>query len=88
MKIDHGNSLIFLPGQDLDEFRWILASCISLPVVAARLYGGISRLHTRRLEKKLGGALALEEWEVHGLRKIREELAHQLSGRDLKPLGE
>jgi hypothetical protein len=57
---------------------WLAHPGIHLPYVAGRLYGQISRLHTRRLQDKLKGRSTLHSWEETRLQELKQEIACQL----------
>ncbi len=47
---------------------------IDVSFVADQLYGGRSRLHTRRLQDKLRGRSIFQEWEKERLAQLKEQL--------------
>jgi hypothetical protein len=54
--------------------HWLTQPYIDLYYVAARLYGRGSRLHTRKLQDRLGGRFHFQRWELDRLEEIRAEM--------------
>ena len=57
---------------------WLFNPFIDLDFVAQQLYGGRSRLHTRRLQDKLKGRSVFQQWETERLAQLREQLVANL----------
>jgi hypothetical protein len=57
---------------------WLHIPFVNVKYVASRLYGSSSRLHTYRLQKKMGNILPFEPWEIQQLNLIKQELRFQL----------
>jgi hypothetical protein len=58
--------------------NWLFNPFIDLAFVAEQLYGGRSRLHTRRLQDKLKGRSVLQPWERERLAQLKEQLIASL----------
>ena len=54
--------------------NWLFNPYIDLDFVADQLYGGRSRLHTRRLQDKLKGRSVFQQWEIERLAQLKEQL--------------
>jgi hypothetical protein len=58
--------------------NWLFNPYIDLDFVAEQLYGGRSRLHTRRLQDKLKGRSVFQQWETERLAHLKEQLIANL----------
>ena len=58
--------------------NWLFNPYIDLDFVAEQLYGGRSRLHTRRLQDKLKGRSVFQPWETERLAQLKEQLIANL----------
>jgi hypothetical protein len=58
--------------------NWLFNPYIDLDFVAEQLYGGRSRLHTRRLQDKLKGRSMFQPWETERLAQLKEQLIANL----------
>ncbi len=58
--------------------NWLFNPYIDLDFVAEQLYGGRSRLHTRRLQDKLKGRSVFHPWERERLAQLKEQLIANL----------
>jgi hypothetical protein len=58
--------------------NWLFNPYIDLDFVAQQLYGGRSRLHTRRLQDKLKGRSVFQPWETERLAQLKEQLIANL----------
>jgi hypothetical protein len=58
--------------------NWLFNPFIDLDFVAEQLYGGRSRLHTRRLQDKLKGRSVFQSWEIERLAQLKEQLIANL----------
>ncbi len=58
---------------------WLDNPYIDLAFVAGELYGGRSRLHTRRLQDKLKGRSVFQQWEKARLAQLKEQLIANLA---------
>ncbi|MBD0259786.1 MAG: hypothetical protein ICV83_29055 [Cytophagales bacterium] len=58
--------------------NWLFNPYIDLDFVAEQLYGGRSRLHTRRLQDKLKGRSVFQQWETERLAQLKEQLIANL----------
>jgi hypothetical protein len=58
--------------------NWLFNPFIDLDFVAEQLYGGRSRLHTRRLQDKLKGRSVFQSWETERLAQLKEQLIANL----------
>ena len=58
--------------------NWLFNPYIDLDFVAEQLYGGRSRLHTRRLQDKLKGRSVFQPWETERLAQLKEQLITNL----------
>ncbi len=58
--------------------NWLFNPYIDLDFVAEQLYGGRSRLHTRRLQDKLKGRSVFQTWETERLAQLKEQLIANL----------
>ena len=58
--------------------NWLFNPFIDLDFVAQQLYGGRSRLHTRRLQDKLKGRSVFQQWEMERLAQLKEQLIANL----------
>ncbi len=60
------------------RMNWLFNPYIDLDFVAEQLYGGRSRLHTRRLQDKLKGRSVFQTWETERLAQLKEQLIANL----------
>ncbi len=60
------------------NMNWLFNPYIDLDFVAEQLYGGRSRLHTRRLQDKLKGRSVFQPWETERLAQLKEQLIANL----------
>ncbi len=58
--------------------NWLMSPYVNLNTVAGQLYGGGSRLHTRRLQDRLRGAVPFQEWELERLELIKRQVLQHL----------
>ncbi len=58
--------------------HWIEIPFIDLAYIAGQLYGSRSRLHTRRLQDRLAGKVAFQEWEKRDLEESRKQVLRHL----------
>lgn len=59
--------------------NWLNNPSIDLDYIAGRLYGGRSRLHTRKLQDRLKGRFSFQTWEIERLNELKEQIIQQLS---------
>ena len=59
--------------------NWLNNPYIDLTQIADKLYGGRSRLHTRKLQDRVKGRFAFQSWEVDRLNELKEQIIQHLS---------
>jgi hypothetical protein len=64
--------------------NWLMSPYVDLNAVAAQLYGGGSRLHTRRLQDRLRGATPFKPWELERLEVIHRQVLQEISGNAVR----
>jgi hypothetical protein len=57
---------------------WLHNPYLNLEEVATKLYGSHSRMYTQRLRKKITKAIPFEDWEIHELEKIKQDIIHRI----------
>ncbi len=64
--------------------NWLMSPYVNLNTVAGQLYGGGSRLHTRRLQDRLRGTVPFQPWELEQLAIIHRQLLREISGNEIR----
>jgi hypothetical protein len=64
--------------------NWLMNPYVNLNTVAGQLYGGGSRLHTRRLQDRLRGTVPFQPWELEQLAIIHRQLLQEISGNEIR----
>ncbi len=64
--------------------NWLMSPYVNLNAVAGQLYGGGSRLHTRRLQDRLRGTVPFQPWELEQLAIIHRQLIQEISGNEIR----
>lgn len=64
--------------------NWLKSPYVNLNTVAGQLYGGGSRLHTRRLQERLRGVVPFKAWELEQLEIIHRQMLQQISGNEIR----
>ncbi len=59
--------------------NWLNNPYIDLEYIASQLYGGRSRLHTRKLQDRLKGRFTFQPWEVDRLNELRNQIIKHLN---------
>ena len=64
--------------------NWLMSPYVDLNTIAGQLYGGGSRLHTRRLKDRLRGTVPFQPWELEQLEIIHRRLLQEISGNEIR----
>jgi hypothetical protein len=64
--------------------NWLMSPYVNQDEVAGQLYGGRSRLHTRRLQDRLRGTIPFQEWERERLEIIKRQVLREISGNGIR----
>jgi hypothetical protein len=64
--------------------NWLMSPYVNQAAVAGQLYGYRSRLHTRRLQDRLRGAVLFQPWELEQLEIIHRQVLQEISGNDIR----
>ncbi len=61
--------------------NWLNNPYIDLTHIADKLYGGRSRLHTRKLRDRVNGRFAFQPWELDRLNELKEQIIQHLNSK-------
>ena len=64
--------------------NWLMSPYVNLNTIAGQLYGGGSRLHTRRLQDRLRGTVPFQPWELEQLEIIKRQVLQEISGNEVR----